>query len=105
MTNLEALRSMVQYPVSENLLVKALLDRELDKDSDYSRENKKLVDLTYADVLSALVSSPNISEGGYQLSISDKSAITKVASGIYDQYGVSNPLKSKVTINDRSNYW
>jgi hypothetical protein len=85
MTYLEALKGKVTYPLSENALLLALTDRGLTSSDTYAKGRS--FDLAYADALMNVVTSPNISEGGYSVSNSDKENLTKVASYIYERYG------------------
>lgn len=102
MNNLEALSATVNYPVDEIKLQKILIDNSIDPQGTYSGTSKSF-ELATANVYVLLISSANISEGGFQISMTDKSNMLKLASGIFDKYGVDNPLKPK--IKNRSNYW
>ena len=106
MTNIEALRADIIYPVEDSFLTKAILDRGLTDTDTYSvTDNKRLIDLALADCFVKMVTTPSITEGGFQLTLTDKSNLIKVASGIYDKYGESNPLNQAPKINDKTNYW
>lgn len=98
MTNLEAIGASVIYPVEEAKLNKALFDRDLTPTDQYTKENKKALDLACADLYGIMVTAPQISEGGFSLSLSDKSNLLKVASSIYVKYGESDPFAAKSTI-------
>lgn len=91
MTNLEALKGKVNYPLDDNSFILALTDRELIHSETYSTENKRSLELAHADCLVTLISSPNISEDGYSITLSDKASLQKIASGIYKKWGVSDP--------------
>lgn len=98
MTNLEALKSTaVGYPVGENTFLKILIDRELAADAEYPGKTRE-TELAQADLYVALLTGANIQEGGFQVSMTDKSNFFKVASGIYDKWGEPNPLNSQPTI-------
>lgn len=102
MNNLEALSASVNYPVDEIKLQKALIDRAIEPESNYTGLTKSF-ELATADIYVLLITSANISEGGFQISMTDKSNMIKLASGIFDKYGVENPLKPK--IKNRSYNW
>jgi len=102
MTNLEALSAAVNYPVEEIKLNKVLIDRGLVYYETYPGINKAF-ELATADLYTLLVSSANIGEGGYSISMTDKSNMLKLASGILSKYGIGNPLKP--SIRNRSNRW
>lgn len=92
MTNLEAIKGKLGYPLSDNAFKVALSDRGLtDTDTYVSSE---AFDLAYADSIVTLLTTPNISEGGYSVSFSDREILLKLASGVYTKYGVVNPLSS-----------
>lgn len=97
-TNLQALAGSVNYPIEDVKLQKILIDRSIDESGSYTGLSKDF-ELATADVYVLLITSANISEGGYQISMTDKSNMIKLASGIYSKYGVSNPLKPKVTFS------
>lgn len=92
MTNLEAIRASVMYPVEDAQLNKALFDRDLVPTADYSKANKQAMDLAVADLWVNMITTPQIAEGGYQISLTDKSNLMKAASGVYRRYGEFDPF-------------
>jgi len=98
MTNFEALKASVMYPVEDVTLKKALFDRGLTDTDTYSLSVKKEVDLCSADVMVTLITAPNISEGGYSVTLSDKAILKQTASAIYSRYGVFDPFTLKPTV-------
>jgi hypothetical protein len=102
MTNLEALGGSVNYPVDETKLQKLLIDNGLNASDTYSGITKSF-ELATAGLYVLLVTSANISEGGYSVSMTDKSNMIKLANGVYAKYGVASPLSP--TIRNRSKYW
>lgn len=94
MTNLEAIKALLNYPLSDNAFILALSDRGLTHTSIYDTSTDKMsLELTKADLIYVMCAHPNITEGGYTLTISDKPAILGIANGIYKKYGVSIPGK------------
>lgn len=93
MTNLEAIKGKVGYPLSDNAFILALTDRTLVSTDTYSVGNKQQLELAQADLIYTLVSSPSITEGGYSVSLLDKKSLITLANGIYTKYGQSSPLK------------
>ena len=89
MTNLEALKARLNYPLSDNSYILALSDRGLVSTATYA--DQRSLELSQADLIYILVTSPNITESGYSVSISDKASILKIADGIYQKYGIRNP--------------
>lgn len=103
MTNLQALGAAVNYPVDDLKLQKLLIDNGIVDTEDYIAPASKQFELATAGLYVLLVTSANIAEGGYNISMTDKSNMMKLATGIFDKYGIANPLKPK--IKDRSNRW
>jgi hypothetical protein len=92
MTYLEAIKGKVGYPLSDNAFTLALLDRGLTAADTYTAG--QAFDLAYADAVVTLITAPNVSEGGYSVSLSDKETLLKLANGIYTKYGIASPLSS-----------
>ena len=87
MTNLEALKGKIAgYPLSDNTFLTALLDRGLDPQTEYAGKSRAF-ELAMADVYIVLVTGVIIAEGGYQISITDKTNFLKMANAIYKKYG------------------
>jgi len=85
-TNLEAIKSVVAgYPLSENTFNLVLLDRGLSVSAEYTGKSKEF-ELATADLYKVLVTAVNISEGDYQISVTDKSNFIKIANSIYLNY-------------------
>lgn len=95
MTNLEALKAKVGYPIADDALRVALIDRSLSESSFY--EPCQSFDLAYADAIMTLVAAPNTREGGYSVSISDREKLVELANGIYTKYGLVSPMDKKPT--------
>ncbi|HLD90559.1 MAG TPA: hypothetical protein VI911_06020 [Patescibacteria group bacterium] len=90
MTNLEAIKAKMNYPLSENAFILALQDRGLASAGIYS--GGESFDLAYADAITTLVTVPNVVEGGYQVSLADKTTLLSLAAGIYTKYSAVNPI-------------
>ena len=91
MTNLEALRAKLNYPLPDNSFIVALTDRGLTYTDDYS--DQQSLELAQADLIYTLITTPNTTEGGYAIVINDKKSLLLVAENIYKKYGVRNPLR------------
>lgn len=105
MTILEALKSVVSYPVSSNTVEAISITRGLTSSAtfDQSVALSSAFELAKADVYAHVVGAANISEGGYSVSMTDKSNMIKMASAIYAKHGESNPFA--VTLTNASNRW
>lgn len=97
MTNLEAIKADVVHPLPDNSFKKVLLDRGLSDSDQYDPNNVKPFELAKADALLIVVASPNISEGGYTLSVSDKKELKSTASGLYRKHGITDPNRAVVS--------
>lgn len=98
MTNLEALKSeVIGYPVQDATLQVILVDRSLIATDEYVGKSKAF-NLCIADLYTKMLSAANIDEGNYSVSMTDKSNMMTVASGIYDRYGEYNPHKKRPSV-------
>lgn len=86
------------YPVKDDKLQAVLFDREITPEAEYLLSNKKQVDLAMADLYVILITTPTITEGGFQLALTDKTNLMKVASGIYTKYGETDLFAKKATV-------
>lgn len=94
MTNLEAIKAKVGYPVSDNSVELALTTRGLTTTDEFSATSEAF-ELAYADVLITITTSPaGVSEGGYSISSADKQTLIQIANNIYKRYEVANPLEA-----------
>jgi len=105
MTNLERLSGKFLFPVQESALTGALLDRGLTHDDDYSVDNKRAVELAMADMAMTLITSPTVTEGGYQLNHSNKGELRRLADGIYSRWNEDNPFENSPKVRDATNKW
>ena len=104
MTNLEAIKAKVQYPLSDDMFSLALFERGLTPAGEYVLINKKQMDLAEADCIVAMVTSPaSVSEGGYSISKSDVESLRKLASSLYRKWGLVDPFVS--SISNATNRW
>ena len=104
MTNLEKIKAKVKHPMFKDVdFQSALDDRGLMATDDYVIDNLRAVELTRADLLSIVVSLPNVSENGFSVSVTDKEILKKTASGIYSKYGEID--SSSITVTNASSRW
>ena len=98
MTNLEALKGKVAgYPLSDDTFSVALKDRDLEAQTDYAGKSKAF-DLAMADVYVVLATAVNVGEGGYQISMTDKSNFVKIANSIYAKWGEPSMTDSQPVV-------
>lgn len=97
MTNLEAIKAEVVYPLPDNSFKKVLLDRGLLDSDQYDPNNVRPFELAKADALLIVVASPNISEGSYTLTVSEKKELKTIASGLYKKHGTGDPDRAVIS--------
>lgn len=71
MTNKEALIAKLNYPLSDNALEVALIDRDVRGGQVYDTGFKKQIELATMDLLYLTLTQPDVLEGGYQMSHPD----------------------------------
>jgi len=103
MTNLEAIRNDIIYPLEDGKLEKALLDRGVDPAEGYSLLTKKVIELVRADLYVKLITAPNLTEAGTTINVTEKTSIMKIASATYlkngeaDPFAVAGPIVTEVS--------
>lgn len=104
MTNLEALKAIVGFPLDENSYKLGLTNRSLIDIDTYTVSSLKKLELAKADCLSMILSTPTIVEGGMQLSHSNKGEVRKEAERLYLKWGEKISVSSAI-ITDATNQW
>lgn len=89
MTILEALKSKVKYPLSESFFQSVLIERGLSGADafDTSIATGKAFRLCRADCYIGQVDAPQVQEGSFSISLTDKSNFITLANTIYREYG------------------
>lgn len=84
-----ALLSTVSFPLSETQAEMIAVKRGLDVGADFSAKigQSKPFELAQADVIRAVLLSPNVSEGGVSISYTDRKTLLGLANSIYSKYG------------------
>jgi len=90
MTNLQAIRSAVNFPLDDLSFEKVLLDRGLEADGTYAPSAQ--FKLAVADAIVVVVTSPNISEGGYSITQNDRESLINLANTYYEAGGEASPF-------------
>jgi uncharacterized protein DUF6706 len=67
MTNKEALIAKLNYPLSDNALEVAMIDRGIQGGQVYTPDGKKDIELATMDLLYLTLTQPDVVEGGYQV--------------------------------------
>lgn len=95
MTILEAIKEAIGYPISDNRANMTLTKRGLTATSEATGSvlNSESFELATADLIIWMITTPNISEGGYSLSTSDKQQLKDIASGIFAKWGITDYTK------------
>ena len=98
MTYKEALRSVVNYPLTDSSLEKALLDAGLVATDTYTQSDQKAIDLVAAELLLVVCTSPDISQGGYRVSIGDRGLLMNARNKLLAKWGKGGGIRA-------GNYW
>lgn len=93
MTNLEAIKAKLNYPLADNSYILALSVRGLIHTDTFS--DTRSLELAQADLMYTLLTSPSVTEGGYSITLTNKEYVAKLANGIYAKYGEHNPYEKK----------
>lgn len=94
MTNLEAIRGRLGYPLTDNSFTLALTNHDLTASGIYLAKSESF-ELAYAEAIVILLTSPqSIDEGGFKLTKTESKTLLAILNGIYTTYGVVNPLVS-----------
>ena len=90
MTNIEALTASVGYPFTKQEVELACINRGIAPDAEYSGPPRSF-DLAKADLYRVAHNKPNISEGGFSVSQSEKQSFLKLRKSIFRKYGIEDP--------------
>lgn len=91
----QALQGILNYPLSDFSLEKALIDAGIDGSQNYTMADKEAIDLVAAGLILVILGSPeSVSEGGYSITKSKKDDLLALRSFILGTYG----LEDKPTI-------
>ena len=104
----EALIGMVNFPIPDSRVEKALTDSELDGSAIYAKTDEKAVDLAMAGLLLTLATSGNVSEGGYKRDMPSADSLRSLRITILNKWGIKEDLEPEVkepTIYDGTGLW
>lgn len=90
MTNLDALKSLVEYRENEDRFVKALLDQSVSPYTEYTADNKSSIDLAAVDIIEFLLAHPKFKEGDTQIEY-DTKALANLRSRLLSKYDSQIP--------------
>lgn len=91
MTNKEALAAVVRVSIPDSSYEKSMLDRDVNPAATYTKENAEAIDLCAIELLSGLLSDPDVSEGGYSIKF-DRGAVQKRLISLATKHGASDIL-------------
>lgn len=108
MTLRQAIQMAIQVEADDLLLEKALLDVQedggVDLEASYSKQHADLVDLAAIEAIKALLSIPDITEGGYSVKYDRKTMQARLTM-LEKKQGVWVDETVIPTISDISNLW
>jgi len=104
MTNLEALRAMIEFGyTNDNLFTKVLEDNSITGSDTYTAANQGSIDIALADVCLAISTHPEFKDGKSAVKWS-KSALLELRKTLYQKNGIALPedLNKKANIDGRA---
>jgi hypothetical protein len=103
MTNLEAIQSTAAgYPLTANTYQKVLTDRGITATDTYSGRSKAF-ELATADIFTVLATAASVSEGGFSVSLSDRSFFARAAETIYRKH--EDAANTTPKVRSATNRW
>lgn len=107
MTNLVALKNIVNYPLSDLQAEQKLIGRGVDSAGEYSAavNASKEFRLAYADTLRMIITMVNLSQSGGSISAQNMADIRNTANAIYREYGETLIGEQPSTLKDISEKW
>lgn len=87
MTVKEALASTISFNLPAGRIDKALIDAELDGNSNYTKADERKVDLCMAGLLFTLITSADVTEDDVSVKLPSREVLLKVYSGIVNKWG------------------
>ncbi|MEN0095899.1 MAG: DUF6706 family protein [Pedobacter sp.] len=97
MTNLEALKNKINYPLNEGSFLVVLIEADINPQAEFSKDNSMKLDIAASDLILQVLTSPNVSEGGYSISLSDREALLKVRSLLLAKWQVDDSGASSIS--------
>lgn len=109
MTNIEAIKARVNYPLTDSQAEEKLISRGVEPLEEYLADvaESKPFRLAYADTLRFILTMVNLSQGG-SISAQNPAGIRGTANAIYRQYGeplIGESGEELSTISDISYMW
>ena len=107
MTNKEALTAAVNFPFDESKLDYILIKRDVTGSAVFTKDTE-LTDafqLAKADLYMVLVTTPNISEGGVNISLAERDTLKNMANEIYGYYGEVATGANAPKVKNKSYLW
>ena len=109
MTILNALKTSVNYPLSEDNVTSIVIRRGLSASDDLTTEiaNSRQYELAYADLIRFVVTMVNLSQGG-SVTQASVSALVGTANAIYRKYGetlIGETADMVTKITDKTDIW
>lgn len=104
MTNKEALVATLQTSVPDNSLEKALADRGIASAGTYGSTQTAGVEQSAMDLLWGILSTPDVSEGGYSVRYDRKSILARLTF-LANKYGNTDILAGLTPTVSRANVW
>jgi hypothetical protein len=104
---LKTLKSKINFPLSEESYNTALIDSDLEGDNPYTKELKRDVELCAAELILVVLTSGNVTEGGYSLTLNDKASLRTTRLTYLNRWGMPDidPSVQKSTVSAVKGKW
>ena len=101
MTNIEAMKNIINYPLKDGSFIIALQRAGITPTEEFDPVNAKALDVASSWLILTVLTSPkSVSEGGYSITYADKESLLKVRSLLLAYWGIPDTEAS--SINDAS---
>lgn len=105
MTNSDALKSVLAgYTLSDNAVTRICTDRGITALATFAGKDESF-ELAMADAYVTLATMVNVSEGGYSISLSERSRLMSLADVIYTKWGDGSSAAGTPNIRNKTMLW
>lgn len=94
MTKKEALKSVINFPLPDNTLDKALIDADVTGSDTYTKTDSKAIDLCAAGLLLFLITSSDLKEGDFSRTLPSEGKLKTAYTLLVNKWGEPNLLIS-----------
>lgn len=104
-TILKALKGKINFPLSEESYITALIEAGLDGDSLYNKDLKRAVELCAAELILVVCTSGNVTEDDISLTLNDKKSLRITRSIYLNRWDMPDLDPQKPTVSAVKGKW